>query len=876
MAITENVRINFEAGNLDRVEGRIKAIGGAINLLGGAVETTVGLMGMIGVDEKQTKKFQEMATSAIALADGTKRIFEGYKELREAIQLFAKAEAAATATTIANTAATTTNNAAQAASVGILAKARAAWNAFTAALARNPITLIAVALAAIIGSLITYAGRTDEATDATDALNRSLEENQRLLTLASMANEEEIAAAKARGASEIEIAKIRKRQLEEQSKIQKDMIQEAYNYVFALKDKKASQDEINKAEKIYNEELLKGLQLESKIKIAQSEITGLERARAIELGTKAREKQKKADEDALAAYKTLLETKTKIDEGYLRFFDAQIIGGIRRASLKGNAEITKFEADTLEIRKNGVNKLVEFALKMGRITEKQAEVMRDETENFITFYQLRSNVQEEGNTQYIKGLNLIREETGKQMKAYAEANKDLFKDYSLFQTFAIEANKLVANGVKLTADAINDIGKKLKLKPEQVQTFFSNYIEQLEKEKDELRKQIQAAAAIEDETRQSELAQLEQFYKEGKEMFKDEKGTLLDLEEVYQRQKAEINKKYDDIEIKQAEEVARKKEEIAKKAKEEVEKIENDEREFKEGILKALLNVEDGNYFERKEKLEKFFEGRMKLYPKDSKEYKKLEEEKTKALEDFVKNGTKLTQFFSSFQAQQIAGILGTLNSITSGMLAMAEQDSEDRLNAIEAEYNEKLATITGTEEEIAAQTEQLEYEKNVRMEEERKRAFEDNKKLKIADVITSGISAAFQAFGGAMQLGPILGPILGAILSAMILTQMANTVSSIKKQQYTGSTPTPPNRGGGGGGGATGAMSTALTGGQFNQPIPNPNDPGNQQFGNSGNPMNSPNGMGMGSQPIRAYVVSSDVSNGLEAEQQLQNRRRL
>ncbi|NBW19946.1 MAG: hypothetical protein EBR82_69440 [Caulobacteraceae bacterium] len=82
--VQETARINFETGNLDVVEGRIKALGGAINLLGGAVETTVGLMGLLGVDDKVQKQFQEAATSAIAFADGTKRIFEGYKELREA------------------------------------------------------------------------------------------------------------------------------------------------------------------------------------------------------------------------------------------------------------------------------------------------------------------------------------------------------------------------------------------------------------------------------------------------------------------------------------------------------------------------------------------------------------------------------------------------------------------------------------------------------------------------------------------------------------------------------------------------------------------------------------------------------------------------
>ena len=172
--VTETARINFEATNLDVVEGRIKAIGGAINVLGGSIEVVVGSMGLIGIDEKVTKQFQEAATSAIAFADGAKRVFEGYKELREAAELFKRAQVAGTAVTAANTTATAANNVVQTASVGVLGKVRLAFNALTAAMLRNPITAIVVGLTALVAAMVTFGGETEEATDDTAELNKEL------------------------------------------------------------------------------------------------------------------------------------------------------------------------------------------------------------------------------------------------------------------------------------------------------------------------------------------------------------------------------------------------------------------------------------------------------------------------------------------------------------------------------------------------------------------------------------------------------------------------------------------------------------------------------------------------------------------------------
>jgi hypothetical protein len=76
-----------------------------------------------------------------------------------------------------------------------------------------------------------------------------------------------------------------------------------------------------------------------------------------------------------------------------------------------------------------------------------------------------------------------------------------------------------------------------------------------------------------------------------------------------------------------------------------------------------------------------------------------------------------------------------------------------------------------------------------------RKKAFEQNKKLQIAQATVGMIQGAVSAFTGAMQLGPIAGPIVGAILAASTLAMGIANISKIKNTKFEG---------GGGGGGAS------------------------------------------------------------------------
>ena len=91
------------SNSLEKQEARIKTLGGAINILGGSVEVLAGGLLLSGaLTEEQVEKFQAAAVGAIAFADGTKRIFEGTKELAEGLKLAKTAQVGYNSAVLAN------------------------------------------------------------------------------------------------------------------------------------------------------------------------------------------------------------------------------------------------------------------------------------------------------------------------------------------------------------------------------------------------------------------------------------------------------------------------------------------------------------------------------------------------------------------------------------------------------------------------------------------------------------------------------------------------------------------------------------------------------------------------------------------------------
>ena len=142
------------------------------------------------------------------------------------------------------------------------------------------------------------------------------------------------------------------------------------------------------------------------------------------------------------------------------------------------------------------------------------------------------------------------------------------------------------------------------------------------------------------------------------------------------------------------------------------------------------------------------------------------------------------------------------------------------------------------------------------------KEGFEKSKKFKIAQVVTTSAQASFDAFAGAQKFNavvPGLGTAIGIALVASIIAASKQSIAQIKNSQFdSASTPSSPA-----GGGSVSIPTTS--GGGLNQ-----QNLGGFVGGPAGTPSIAP------AEPLRAYVVSNDVENGLQANANIRRRRRL
>lgn len=202
-------------------------------------------------------------------------------------------------------------------------------------------------------------------------------------------------------------------------------------------------------------------------------------------------------------------------------------------------------------------------------------------------------------------------------------------------------------------------------------------------------------------------------------------------------------------------------------------------------------------------------------------------------------------------------------NSVVALLSAIQDGENQERTQKINAQYSaeenalrDKLNKGEIDKKEYDKREKALNDAKAKAEYDAKKKAFESEKKLRIASTIISGIMGALQAFTGAMQLGPIAGPIVGGILAGLVVATTAVTVSNISKQKFDGGaapltpinvpeTTVPDGAGGAGaiGGGSGGGITS------FNPTL-------------TGAPAGStPTGGGGAQPPVRVYVVESDIT---------------
>ena len=215
--------------------------------------------------------------------------------------------------------------------------------------------------------------------------------------------------------------------------------------------------------------------------------------------------------------------------------------------------------------------------------------------------------------------------------------------------------------------------------------------------------------------------------------------------------------------------------------------------------------------------------------------------------------------------AAYIGAITQVIGGIVDAISESSQQRSEESLAQIESNtaaeqriLDDQLESNLITQQDYDKASAELTKASNDKLEVIREKAFEDDKKAKIAQAVIAGLMGAVSAFTGALQLGPIAGPIVGGILAAAVGALTAVNISKIKATKYKSS--------GSGGAGSAGSGSIGGLGGAGggnDSAVPSFNLFGQ---GNNANTTNASASVMDANQQspllVKAIVVESDITN--------------
>ena len=235
---------------------------------------------------------------------------------------------------------------------------------------------------------------------------------------------------------------------------------------------------------------------------------------------------------------------------------------------------------------------------------------------------------------------------------------------------------------------------------------------------------------------------------------------------------------------------------------------------------------------------------------------------------------TDLIDFIESGAGQAIQQGLSTLSGLLSEFGNLQQEAIDIELGALERRYQRELQLIDAkakaellTAEEVAKLKEgiTLGYEK--RELEIAKTSLEKQKKLRRAQVIVTTAQSVIDAYSSTANIPPPFGLIAGSLLAAAYIGLGSKAVANINATSLDGSD-------------APGGFNNIPGGGGFNIPTgggtPIGSPPTGGLPGLGGGRVSTPTIGTISEGPIRAYVLAGDVTNGVQANVALNNRRRL
>ena len=914
---------------------------------------------LFGAESEDISQAQVKAQQALALALGATTIATNAKTLSEdlgnvaaalglnlsraktsAVLVDTEATVVNTGAQVANAAATAADAVAKEAEAVATVEAAVAQEGLNVAMAANPIGLILVGLAALIGALVLFAGSEETAKSKTKEANAALLEQSDLLKKQS---DDFIAVYKLR--KEVDILSIKS--ADERAKKTKELEEE----IAGLQGKAVEEqigrvkqaNEVNIKDFQSYKEAYTGIKRELvsvtneydefgvyigqsenykdvEYKVGQSTLDNLktnlaDRKKEIDKSVKDgvytqeegnilnQQAQTKFYIDYLTKQKVFLSQSTESDDKQRAENLTNLIDSFKQVT----QQLEKAYADQIKIQQEAAKKAAEQQIKDDEeAAKKAAEALKERQRKYKEAYNEIVKTVKDANKQLIDAETSYTQQLDKarlDRTTTAVDNIEYEKKLEIEKLDAIKAlaekslmDSVLYNKKKKT---LTEEGKKAEIELEQnyvkakedLDAFYLDKVKVTTEEEVKLTQEKCDKLFLIESTLDAEIS----F---GDQNILDSKASLAQREQQLRIESLDYTQQVEQakgmVTVEQFKKYQEERLVLVKKYNKEQEIIDlasaKAARDLASGNFKENLKKEFGDEFvasqEGQALIAKFGVNAEEEYQIKLKEikqkYNKENDANTKKSEQEVLD-FRLAQLdkFNQIASQIANSVLGLFTSFNE----LAKVNSENYLNEqrdltaqqtdnLNDEYNnqralldEKLAagvisqqqydaTIKSMDKGLTDSTAALNKAYRDKELAEKKKAFESDKKLKIAQAIISGISGALSAFTGAFQLGPIAGPIVGGILAALVAGTTAVQVAAISKTKFDGGAPeiTPPNTSGGGGGADTGAsaVTQASSGGftGFNSGLTG-NPAG---AGATGTPLNP-------QEPQRVYILESDIT---------------
>lgn len=613
----------------------------------------------------------------------------------------------------------------------------------------NPIFLIASAVALIVVAVIKLLKELDLLDDVLGVLKKSFD----LLMLPLKALKSGLKQLTdwlgLTNNAEKELARQREeRAIQEQQRIEKDLNLKQGQYNREIKLLQAKGDLTDEEKR-----MIQGLTIATLIAEEQKQKSELKTVEAQIESLKIKRKKSKEE----------IETLKELEQAYIDLNEAILNTqtDIKVSTKKYENELSAIEKAEQEKRMNEKKIAWEKERAEAERIEEERKKLRLEADQFL------ANVREEIRLGAIEDEN--RKALEITLKAIEKERAEILENTQLTEQEKLEIKEYYS---ELEIKANNDFQRKINAEQEKTISKFEdiklkNHLEALKRNSEE---SVNAMLEYRKEAHRIELEELTKEYESIKEEYERQGLDTLELTDFYLDKRNELTRFQN--------------QELEKIRQEDIEESKEQEREKWNSFNEIISNAFNLN----KDLLSNLFA------------------ETSTNLLNTVGNISSLLDDESLSIADKTVGIISNVTGMISSILDNAQRLNKELLqeqindlenaNNIETQLlNEKLNAGLISQEEADARKFELDMEKYRAEEKIKKEAFEQDKKMQIAQASIAMLQGIVSAFSGAMQLGPIAGPIMGGILAGAVGVLGGINIAKIKSTKYKSGTP--PSGGG-------------------------------------------------------------------------------